>query len=284
MRAKYLLEWVAYHSLLGVERFRIYDHGSTDGSIELLEDLGRTLPIEVITWTGSPYDAAQRSAYIDGAHALAGQADFVAFIDVDEFLTTPGNMSLRESLGSFPAQVGAVAVSQRVFGSAGLIDYDPDLVIARFRMRAPLMYPEHIWFKTIARPERVTAFTSAHSVALGSGDYVMSNNEPLVQPESHGGVAGEIVHGRVRLNHYILKSAAEYAEKQSRWEVFRKNNPMTSKYDAGYFRGRDARINVDVDDDLLGIADRVRQEVANLYATLNNRSIATQTKPYYRFL
>ena len=45
--APYMLEWLMFHHMFGVELFRIDDNGSDDGTFELLEMLSRPSPHRV---------------------------------------------------------------------------------------------------------------------------------------------------------------------------------------------------------------------------------------------
>ncbi|MEE3625430.1 glycosyltransferase family 2 protein [Nitrospirillum sp. BR 11752] len=46
----FLLEWVAYYRLMGVDRFVIYDNGSTDGTRLLLDRIAARAGITVVDW------------------------------------------------------------------------------------------------------------------------------------------------------------------------------------------------------------------------------------------
>ncbi len=84
----YLLEWIAYHRSIGVEKFYLYSNNNDDASDELLSALHQA---NVIHWTKSSMAAgtsAQNKAY---GHALNVQSSLLdyrwaLFIDVDEFV------------------------------------------------------------------------------------------------------------------------------------------------------------------------------------------------------
>ena len=70
----------------------------------------------------------QMEAYRDGAMRLTGQAGWVAFIDIDEFLFSSRGYSMPPELAEFGPEVGAIAVGHRIFGSAGHTTYEPELM------------------------------------------------------------------------------------------------------------------------------------------------------------
>ena len=47
----YLAEFLAFHALMGVSHFRVYDNGSTDGTLALLARLSMHYDIAVLPWT-----------------------------------------------------------------------------------------------------------------------------------------------------------------------------------------------------------------------------------------
>ena len=219
-------EWVTFHRLQGVTDFRIYDNGSDDGTVEALHDLG----ISPISWPDRPadFDVQQRAAYEDALTALTGVADFVALIDADEFLL--GTKTLAASLANVPADIGAIAVQQRVFGSSGHVAAGDGLVIERFvRCAAPGHRSRH-WFKTIARPEAVATVDTVHSVVLRTGRYAHPDLSPLRQSADHPGFALDARDGPIVLHHYAIKSRAEFTAKQARWTGRNQGQRMTEEY------------------------------------------------------
>ncbi len=236
--ASYIEEWVAFHRCQGVSLFRIYDNGSTDGTAELLRRLG----IEPVLWGGMDenFDSQQRAAYMEGAQMLAGQVDWLAFIDVDEFMFCR-SWSLAEALSVILGNVGAIAVQQDVFGSGGQTARLPGPVTTRFTRRAALTHPECRWFKTIARPELVAGFDSVHSVTLKSGAYLMADASPLTRTGPHPGEAARRVEGVIRMHHYMLKSLEEFCAKQAKWAT----RNLRARMSDDYFFERDRYANAE---------------------------------------
>src|SRR5208283_5168867 len=92
--AVYLPEWIAFHSLQGVSDFLIFDNQSTDNTKEVLAQIARHVPVSVVDWPGDNYYKMQMDAYREGAERLIGRVDWVAFIDIDEFLFSSRNYLL----------------------------------------------------------------------------------------------------------------------------------------------------------------------------------------------
>src|SRR5438105_35552 len=119
---------LAFHFLQGVSQVLIFDNESTDGTRDILKGVARHLPISVVNWPGQDYYQVQMEAYCDGAMRLTGQADWVAFIDIDEFLFSSRGYSMPRELAEFGPDVGAIAVGHGIFGSAGHTTYEPELM------------------------------------------------------------------------------------------------------------------------------------------------------------
>lgn len=253
--AEYIEEWVEFHRAQGVQIFRIYDNNSTDCTSELLSRMG----ITAIPWTERQwvFDAEQIGAYLDGCKALAGVADWVAYIDVDEFLFGRHNLTLAEALVDFGADIGAIAVQQRIFGSGWQEHKLPGKVTDRFiRCSAP-DYHENFWFKSISRPDCVETFDSVHSVLLSCGRYAFTDGTDLQRDAgSHSGHGAILVHGNIGLHHYIVKSKAEFLRKAEKWSD-RDTDGLNRRVE-NYFNGRLDICNTHECRDLCSLRDELR--------------------------
>lgn len=89
----YIHEWLTYHRAVGVERFTLYDNGSTDNTLTEIARFGH--PVDVIPWPGQ---AQQVPAYRDMLANRRHYAEWVAFIDADEFLTPRGDDGIKDIL------------------------------------------------------------------------------------------------------------------------------------------------------------------------------------------
>ena len=135
----YILEWIAFHRAVGVTRFFIADNASDDGSTELLAALDRAGIIRHIPFPGRPGEPPQLPAYVEILARFGAEADWIAFIDADEFLQpAPPDRSLLPALAGLDAAegVGMVVVNWAVYGSGGADEAGPEPVIERFQGRA----------------------------------------------------------------------------------------------------------------------------------------------------
>jgi hypothetical protein len=256
--ADYVEEWLAFHTLQGVSRVLLYDNDSSDDTRRRARSFAQQVTVRVIPWsaTGNTFDLTQRLAYADGARRLAGVVDYTAFIDLDEFLFATDYRPLGQVLAGFPADTGAVAVNQRVFGSASRVSASEGLVTSRLTRAAAADHPEAYWFKTIARPERIAGFDTVHSVVLNAGVYVLSDGRPLPPRPDHPGHASVVPEGALQKHHYILKSREEYERKKAR-----AGPDLKSRYTDEYFESRDKSINAVSDERLTRFVAPIEQMI-----------------------
>ena len=211
--ARYLLEWIAYHRLVGVQHFLIFDNESNDGTSEMLERLADRSLIHRVPWPTEPGAAPQNAAYAEGLRRLRGQAKWIAFIDLDEFLNPLEGGSVPSIMADYEG-AGGLVVPWRIFGSSGETAWRDDLVIRRFTHRAEETHPVNGHVKTIARSDCI-AQVSVHTPILSQGQLV---DEFFIVAglDSDPNVHTVPTARRLVLNHYFGKSWEEWVAKRAR--------------------------------------------------------------------
>ena len=204
--ARYLPEWVAFHRLVGVERFYLYDNRSTDDwRAALAPELAEGV-VDVVDW---PHERGQLSAYADCLERHRTDTRWIAFIDIDEFLFSPAGHSLPTVLSEFRAWPG-VAVCSRYYGTGGLQEPTDGLVIETYLMRAPDDFAPNTLVKSIVFP-RMTArpadiphhFLYRHNRSAAGEDGLPAPQSDRIPPTVD----------RLRINHYYTRSRTEYEAK-----------------------------------------------------------------------
>lgn len=233
--APYLAEWLAFHACMGVERFFLYDNGSTDGWRGAVAASGAS---ERVTVLSCPGPEGQVRAYRDCLERFRDAADWIAFIDLDEFLFAPDGRPLPAVLEPYRAHP-AVGVNWMVFGTGGHATRPAGLVTRNYvrrgatgvvvpyrpYLRSPELDPRRIesyrptnsHVKSIVQPRRtLRAVTPHHFAHAGGESAVTENGEPFDGPWSPS-----ISMSRLRINHYWSKSAAELEAKTARGVAWR---------------------------------------------------------------
>jgi hypothetical protein len=207
----YILEWVAFHRIIGFSEIFVYDNDSTDNTSDLLTRLESANIVKSIAWPSVAGVPPQRAAYADVLPRV--RSEWVCFIDADEFI----NLKLDETIGAFlqrfPAGASAIAMNWRVFGSNGLSTFEPGLVTGRFTRGSRRDAPVNRHCKTIARAEDIEEM-HIHRCFLRHGSYVDEAGQSVEIQRM--GLTASTHTDIVQINHYVVKSPEEFALKQQR--------------------------------------------------------------------
>jgi Glycosyltransferase family 92 len=209
--APYLREWVAFHRIVGVERFFLYNNLSQDDHHAALAPYVEDGTVVVQDWPDWP---SQMQTYDDCLKRYRDASHWIAFIDLDEFLFSPTGRPVPEVLAEFEQWPG-VGVNWCVFGSSGHRTKPPGLVIENYTRRTGNAdLNRHI--KSIVKPPRVRAFCTPHFfMYMGEpGVAVDENHEPVGDPRPSMSKTESF--SRLRINHYATKSDEEYRAKVAR--------------------------------------------------------------------
>jgi hypothetical protein len=238
--APYLPEWIEFHRLVGVERFFLYDNGSTDGGREVVEPWVRTGVVSVAECSIPLGEGGQGWAYADALRRARGRTRWLAFIDLDEFLWSPGRALLPDVLRDYERHPGIV-VNWQVYGSSGQSTASDGLVIERFVRRARTGWVRNRRVKSIVDPQRAVRPIGPHFFEYQDGALAVTEDHepvrvierrawtrrmrrrlvrlPLVETDPYAmrhSSANRVSVGRVRLNHYAVRSRQEFEQKTAR--------------------------------------------------------------------
>lgn len=166
-QARFLREWVTYHSRIGVERWFVYDNNSDDDIEEMMESLvSQGFKISRHVW---PWIKTQEAGFAHCALRARDYCKWVGFIDVDEFLHLPSGVHLGSVIGNLTKrpEVAELRISCHNFGPSGLKKVPPEGVMVGYTCRLGL--PER--HKSIIRPEKLnpTLINLVHHFHLKDG-------------------------------------------------------------------------------------------------------------------
>ena len=204
----FLKEWLAYHSLLGVEHFYIYDNMSKIPIATLLEGFADARRVTVRRIEGK---ALQTTAYQHCLEEFGPSCVWLGFIDIDEFICLMPDRDLRVFLSEFEPY-GGIGVSWDMFSSAGHISRPSGPVIKNYTMRL-LRRSDTIHYKTILRPSRATKPLNAHTFQYAPCTMAVTEDHSPIPAESPFAFSRRT---RIKLNHYFFRSRQDYAEKLAR--------------------------------------------------------------------
>jgi len=207
-RAAYLLEWIAFHQVVGFERFIIYTHGADREQEALLDCLARIdSSISSYRWdrvSGRP----QLQAYRHSWQFHGQEVDAMAFIDGDEFLYSPDG-DLRDAVSRLLIpEASALGVFWMIFGSSGHLEEPDGLLIEQFTRHAESDFSANRHVKTILRSGEDARFFHSHLFVTPKGtvDELGRRIEaPLVSAYAPS-------HKHVCINHYVTQSRAYFLQ------------------------------------------------------------------------
>lgn len=210
--APYIKEWIEYHRLAGVQHFWLYDNNSTDNSLDILQPYVDEGIVDITYWPtpeGSPnYIATQLNAFKDGIMRAKGIAEWVAFIDIDEFILPMKDKNILECLENHFAQNEAIYVNWRNFGTGGVYVPQGDPILFQLTACSLVTHSDNNIGKSIVRPEYVdidAIWYAHHFPMLSNADYVNGDGKKM----SFNGLdllVDSTHHDQyIRINHYVLR-------------------------------------------------------------------------------
>ena len=225
----FVLEWIAYHRLIGVTDFIVFSNDCDDGTDRLLDMLAAQGILRHIPIQCGPDESVQWHAlkYVH-AHRLTAGYDWALFSDCDEFpVIHVGQHKVQDALAAIPADTDAIALPWRLFGASGIVTFDDSPVIQQFVHSAPLHLPFPIagcYIKSLFRPEAfqkagihrpkhkpnraAPRWVDGGGVQLPESFAKNDNQLALKGPETRRSV--------IEMNHYSLRSVESFLVKMGR--------------------------------------------------------------------
>ena len=206
--ARYLREFILFYKATGAERIYLYDNGSTDKRMEVLEPFINSGFVVYRYWPGH---TAQMAAYRDAVRRTRKRTTWLALIDADEFLFSPkGRMP--EQLRAFEAYPG-VGVNWVIFGPNGHVKTPEGLVMDAYTT-TPADYQNGIncHIKSVVQPSKVLTVFHPHYAIYRKG-YAVGENGAALDNRTTRAFSRENHREVFRINHYTTKSLEDLEKK-----------------------------------------------------------------------
>lgn len=237
----YIVEWIEFHRLVGVNKFYIYDNESSDHLQELLRSY---IESGIVVYQYFPGKNMQNVAYMDAIKKYKDESEYMGFIDIDEFVVPHEGENLGDIVDDILNQsegASGVAVNWRIFGSNGYEKKPNGLVIENYKYRAADDFGANKHIKTICDPRKVIAFSNPHYPIYNKGYYSVDEDGNVIKGPFNAYGKCE----KIQINHYFTKSKIEYVLKALR-----------GKADSRSFRGMDDFVKHDQDKTYDGLMDK----------------------------
>jgi len=205
--APFLDEWLTFHAGIGVTHFYLYNNFSTDEFRAVLQPWQET---DFVTLTDWPLPAGQVPAYSDCVRRFKNTSQWIAFIDIDEFLFSPHSVDILPLLAAFANQPG-LEIWQYRFGANGHRKRPHASVLDSYTKRAPA---SQTTVKTIANP-RMVYKAGVHQFKYWTGCARDTSSQVVVKTTTP-------VFDQLRINHYWSRSLEDLHTK------IRRGDPSTA--------------------------------------------------------
>lgn len=255
----YLLEWLAWYRLLGVDHFFVYDNVSDDGTSQRLMRLEDAGVLTRVHWPRvSDARPPQIDAYADFLMRYGPNCRFAGFLDLDEFVVPHRHQSIPEMLDSLPTGHQGLALHWRVFGSSGHQVQGDGLVVERFKQASARTAGLNALGKAFVRTNCVRA-AGVHYPRLQPHCRYQCDWQTGIENAVETMASRPVSHTWGQINHYMTKSRQEFERKRARGRAAR---PAGELRNPAEFDVHDC--NDEADDCAALRAPAVRAEVAKL--------------------
>lgn len=283
----FILEWVAYHLLIGFDPILIYSNDSTDGTTELLDVLDKNGVISHVLQDLKPSDIPQHEAAEKAyLHPSLIYADWLMWLDSDEFLYCSGpNNQVTDLINRCHGKAEGIAVNWLIFGDGHHATWEPGLITQRFLRRAENDHRLHQRYKTLFQTsEKIRGF-GIHRPHLfkgfqqDGGQFVNASGHPMhddiyrfgVRRRHAFGAAPEhlVSHDWAAVFHYPVKTRDSFELKRLRGQGTKPIDAPDrySRFREQYWKKYNQ--NSIVDDRMLAMGDRLQAKMDALLAIPN---------------
>ena len=218
----YINEWIEHHLNIGFDHIYICDNNNENG--ERISDVVNNEKVTIINYIG--FKGIQPIAYTNCFIKYRSECDWIAFIDIDEFIILDNKYKSIKDFISDPMfkEASIIRLHWKVFSGGTELEANENYrVIDRFLERYPCK--EEKWAKSIIKTNiRINHRFHGHGyydkdlVALNAiGEHCLNNDS----------AAGEIpIHKNAWINHYPTKTIGEYID-QKYWRGGPNRNDKT---------------------------------------------------------
>lgn len=277
----FILEWVAYHRLIGFSDLLVFSNNCTDGSDRLLAALDAAGLIRHVENSaapeGLPADPQNRAYRRALPMPEVAGADWALVIDADEFLAIhAGDGRLPDLLAALPPGTDALGATWRIFGTGGRVGFEDRPVIGQFHRAAPRDIPvsfNHFGVKTLFRPGiahrlgvhrpflpgRLKAPDAPLRWVNGSGHDVTEHFR--TRHWTCTSASANVGYDLCQINHYMIKAGEVFLMKRLRGTA---NSSNAERIDFGYLDQFDS--NHEEDRSLARWLAPVEAEIARIRA------------------
>jgi hypothetical protein len=210
-----ILEWIAFHHLVGFDTIFAFDDRSDDGTKRRILDASTLLDVRLSDWNQAER-GKQPAVYERLCRKHSGEFDWMAFVDADEFIVPERDDSIATLLSRHSAS-SALAIPWLMFGSSGHVTKPLGLTIEAFQRRSINGFSPNRQIKSIIRPRNLIRGVNPHFFEM-KGDY----NLPCglrAEWDAPGMLKAAPDKLEWRVHHYFTRSRAHWQDRMRRGQL-----------------------------------------------------------------
>lgn len=240
----FILEWIAWNRMIGVDHFIVFTNGCSDGTdamLDRLDDMGIVThlpnPVEIMD-EGAPHRVALKYAPLLKEYRRSG---WIFHSDVDEFLhISVGNGRLPDLIDAC-GDPDAISICETLVGCSGVeafVDAPITGQFTRSASMAPAPDKQRRGVKTLFKNKDIWRGRHNHRPVLrrsdwGTARWADGSGAPVPQDFRQGREPGLDSIGRFDLavlNHYSIRSMESYLCKLARGDAVKTKRTQGGKY------------------------------------------------------
>lgn len=247
--ASFILEWIAYHRVIGFTDFLVYTNDCDDCTVEILlrlQELGMVTHEANEVLRRGPHKSALKAAK---SHPLTLAADWIFISDIDEFLVVKvGDGTVEALLEHVPSDAEVVPVTWRLFSHNDQIEFQDKLVIEQFTDAEKSLENggfRNRFVKSLFRRQNELELFGLHG-PKNATDYVwrqpdgrkLGSDDNLTRPES------SFAYDIAQVNHYAVGSVDNYLVKRDRGRANHWKQTLGTDYWRKMCRGGETDLSI----------------------------------------
>jgi FkbM family methyltransferase len=228
----YIREWIGYHQAIGFDHIYLYcnDDDPADFRAEVFADPAARDFVTLRHYAGQGQQAAM---YRDAMQTVRAEAEWVMFLDIDEFLVLRNGNNVHSFMAAFEARADSVYFNWLMFGNNAFVDRPVGSVLQNYTRRSASLDPhtKHITRVNKLPPEKLDApsWPFWHGLTnplwselrrvnvLGQdwGHYLDGFPENAATILADADLTQKII-AVASINHYVFKSEADFTLRAQR--------------------------------------------------------------------
>lgn len=210
---EFFKEWIEFHKLQGVKHFFLYNHISQDNYLEVLGPYVESGDVTLIDWPfhynegdHAAWIKIQTGAYMHCIQTYGTEIQWLAAIDIDEFLFCPNGFLVSDFMKAYKGY-GGLCVNWVKYGTSDVETIPPGFCMLELLTRC-LRYDDKdsLYVKSIVQPRLVEDCKSPHAFLYKRGKFAVDEDRmPLSDRKSKKSKIS-----RIRINHYWTRTISYF--------------------------------------------------------------------------